>query len=60
MSTSNAEGMRLNARSKKMNERRNFCKITKTIMAGSESRIFMCKYKDGNIINRHNAVMGRV
>jgi hypothetical protein len=43
-----------------MNEGRNFCKITKTIMAGSESRTFMCKYKDGNIIDRHNAVMGRL
>jgi hypothetical protein len=43
-----------------MNEGRNFCKITKTIMAISESRIFTCKYKDSNIIEKHIAVMGRL
>jgi hypothetical protein len=32
-----------------MNEGQNFCKITKTIAAGSESGTFTCKYKDGNI-----------
>jgi hypothetical protein len=26
----------------------NFCKITKTIMPGSESRTSICRYKDGN------------
>jgi hypothetical protein len=44
---------------KKMNEGQNFCKITKITMAGSELRTSMCKYKDGNIVGRHNAVMGR-
>jgi hypothetical protein len=29
-------------------------------MAGSESRTSTCKYKDGNIIKRHKAVMGRL
>jgi hypothetical protein len=33
-------------------------KITKPIMAGYELRTFTWKYKDGNIIERHNAVMG--
>jgi hypothetical protein len=50
----------LNARSKRMNEGRNFYKITKTIMAGSESRTSTCKYKDSNIIERHNEVIGRL
>jgi hypothetical protein len=34
--------------------------ITKTTMAGSESTTSTCKYKDGNIIERHNMVMGRL
>jgi hypothetical protein len=41
-----------------MNEGRNLCKIT--IMAGSQSRTSTSKYKDGNIIKRHNAVVGRL
>jgi hypothetical protein len=35
-------------RSKRMNVRKNFCEVIKTIMAGSESRTSTCKYKDGN------------
>jgi hypothetical protein len=35
-------------RSKRMNDGGNFCEITKTIMARSESRNSTCKYKDGN------------
>jgi hypothetical protein len=36
----------------------NFCKTTETITARSGSRTSTCKYKDGNIIKRHNEVMG--
>jgi hypothetical protein len=43
-----------------MNDGENFCKITKTIMDGFESRTSTCKYKDGNIIKRQNAVMVRL
>jgi hypothetical protein len=45
---------------KKMNEGRNICKITKSIMSGSESRISTCKYKDVSVIDSHNVLMWRL